>query len=332
MFQQIYSIARNTFTESIRQPIYTVLIVLGLLILTLMPAIASYTMDDDNKLLVDMSLSWVFFVSLLLAAFTATGVLTNEIENKTVLTVISKPVSRTIFILGKYFGVCAAIAMAFGTMSALLLLTLRHRVMQTAADHFDGPVITFGLLALFTSVGIATLGNYFYRWVFTSTLTRCFAATFTAAFVLVLFVGNGGGRGWVIQHPSVEFAKEGPFENGQVFVGLLLLFFAIQIIIAVALASSTRLKQAMTLIVCFAVFALGLVNDFFIGNHRSESKIYEFVYGIIPNFQFLWPADYITQGFVFTPDFIYLTAIYTAGFVAGFLALAVGLFQTREVG
>ena len=73
-------------------------------------------------------------------------------------------------------------------------------------------------------------------------------------------------------------------------------------------------------------------NDFFIGNHRSESKIYEFVYGIIPNFQFLWPADYITQGFVFTPDFIYLTAIYTAGFVAGFLALAVGLFQTREVG
>lgn len=328
MFQQLFSIARNTFIESIRQPIYTVLTLLAMLILALMPAISAYTMDDDNKLMVDMSLSLVFVVSLMLAAFTATGVLTNEIDNKTVLTVISKPVSRTIFILGKFIGVSAAMAMAFDIMAAVLLLTMRHRVMQTASERFDIPVIFFGLLAFTLSVGIATLGNYFYRWVFTSTLMRCLGISFPIAVLLVSVIGKSGA----IQNPLIEFDKEGSYEHGQIFIALLLLFFATQIIISAAITSSTRLKQVMTLIICFALFAMGLLNDLIIGNNRAGSKGLEFLYGIVPNFQFLWPADYVTQGYLYSSDFVTYCALYTLGFVAGTLALAIGLFQTREVG
>jgi hypothetical protein len=305
-----------------------------MLILLLSPAIAAYTMDDDNKILVDMGLSTIFVLGLGLAAFTATGVLTNEIDNKTVLTVISKPVSRSIFIVGKYVGVSAAIGMAFIIMSDMLLLTMRHKVMQTASDQFDAPVITFGLLAMFIAVAIATLGNYFYRWVFTSTLMRCLAVTFTLAVVMILFIGKGQQPGSFgsFQHPATDFVKEGAFEFGQIFVGLLLLFFALLMIIAVAIATSTRLKQAMTLIICFGVFVLGLINDFAIGNQRHGHAATEYLYGIIPNIQFLWPADFVTQGYVYTLDYIALTALYTFGFIVALLSLAIGMFQTREVG
>src|SRR5690606_27955164 len=98
--------------------------------------------SDDNKLLVDMGLSTLALAGLLLAAFTATGVLSNEIENKTVLTTISKPVSRPMFVLGKFAGVAAALVLAYATLAIIFLLTVRHKVMMTASDRFDMPVIT----------------------------------------------------------------------------------------------------------------------------------------------------------------------------------------------
>ena len=112
MIQQLLTIARNTFLESIRQPIFSVLLLVGTLALILNPMISAYTLDDDNKQLIDMGLSTLFVCGLLLSAFTATSVLSQELENKTVLTVISKPISRPLFVVGKYVGVSAALFVA----------------------------------------------------------------------------------------------------------------------------------------------------------------------------------------------------------------------------
>jgi len=181
MFQQVLTIGRNTYTESIRQPVFVVLIMASSLLLLLSPSLAAYTLDDDNKMMIDMGLSTLFLTGLLLAAFTATGVLSAEVENKTVLTVVSKPVSRPLFVLGKFVGVAGAIAVAYWTLSSVFLLLVRHRVMQTASDPFDGPVIVFGLLAGLTALLVATLGNYFYQWVFTSSFVTSAVALMSFA-------------------------------------------------------------------------------------------------------------------------------------------------------
>ena len=80
MFQQLLTIARNTFVESTRQPIYVVMLLLTTVLLVLNTSLAAYTMSDDNKILIDMGLSTLFLAGLLLAAFTATGVLSAEVE------------------------------------------------------------------------------------------------------------------------------------------------------------------------------------------------------------------------------------------------------------
>ena len=112
MFQQTLTIARNTFFESIRQPIYVIMVLAVSLMLILNTFLAGYTLEDDNRLLMDMGLSTLFWAGMLMAVFTATGVLSDEIDNKTVLTVVSKPVGRPIFVLGKYVGVTGAILLA----------------------------------------------------------------------------------------------------------------------------------------------------------------------------------------------------------------------------
>jgi len=100
MIQQISAIFKNTFLESIRQPIYLIMVGIGVIALVLNLNMASFTMDDDNKFLIDMGMATIFLCGLLIAAFVATSVLTQEIENRTVLTVVSKPVGRPLFILG----------------------------------------------------------------------------------------------------------------------------------------------------------------------------------------------------------------------------------------
>jgi len=355
MFQQLATIAHNTFTESIRQPIFVVLVLLGSLAMVINPQLAAYTMEDDNKLLIDMGLSTIFLVSLLLAAFTATGVFSNEIENKTVLTVVSKPVGRPLFVIGKYIGISAAIATAFFLLSLVLALTIRHRVMSTASDHFDMPVILFGFGGALVALLVATAANYLYGRVFASTLTVCLLITQTLAFALVLVID----KKWNLQSPLTEFIVHDG-ELSQVLVGLGLVFQAVLVLTGVAVAASTRLGQVMTLMICLGVFLLGLASNSLsqmvnvrlsipagTDYYQSLSAILhadialyqktvyaaaKLIYMLIPNLQFFWPADAITQGTSITAGLFALVSGYAVLQVVAVTAIAIALFQNREVG
>ena len=321
MIQQLITIARNTFIESIRQPVFVVLILLATLALILNPALAGYTFDDDNKLMIDMGLSTLFLTGLLLAAFTATGVLSTEIENRTALTVVSKPVARPVFVLGKYVGVVTAIGMAYWVLTMVFLLTVRHRVMQTASDPFDEPVLTFGCLAGLLALVGSTLANYFYRWVFTSTFAGSLTVLLTIAWGLVLMIG----KGWQFQSPLVDLSP-------QLILVLLLVFEGVLVLTAVAIAASTRLGQVMTLVVSAVVFLIGLISNAVFGQLADESLLARVLYRLTLNLQLLWQADALTQGHDISGVYFTASAGYTVLYIAAILSLAIALFQKREVG
>jgi ABC-type transport system involved in multi-copper enzyme maturation permease subunit len=153
MFQQISAIIRNTFFESIRQPFMLVMLLVATLLIIFANLLSGYTMSDDQKMFVDMGLATVFICGAVLAAFIATSVLGREIENRTALTVISKPVSRPVFVVGKYLGVAGGLGVATIFMSLVFLLVDQHSVLQTARDPLHLPVITFGFGA--AAIGLA---------------------------------------------------------------------------------------------------------------------------------------------------------------------------------
>jgi ABC-type transport system involved in multi-copper enzyme maturation permease subunit len=358
MFRQLTTIAGNTFTEAIRQPIFVVLLLLGIATLVINPALSAYSMESgsgDNKMLIDLGLSTVFLAGLLLAAFTATGVLSEEVTNRTVLTVVSKPVPRPVFILGKFLGVAGAIALAYYILSLGFLLSLRHGVMQTARHEFDQPVLLFSFLAALISVLVAAWGNYFYRKVFNSTLVLSLGVAATVAFLLVLVIG----KGWTLQSPVTQFAMHDG-RMGQVVLGLIMVMEAVIVLTAVAIACSTRLGQVMTLMVCVGIFALGLVSNSFddqvdrkleisrdLGLWASFGAVFatemswalklvfagiKALHLLVPNLQFLWPGEAITQGYTIHFTNIAALTVYAALYTAAVLGVAVILFQRREVG
>src|SRR5262245_51378904 len=135
------AVTRNTFLQTLRQPIYGLIVLATLGSLALAPSITGWTLDDDNKLLRDLGLSTLLVQGLFLAAFSAAGVISKEIEDKTVLTVAAKPISRGTFIAGKYCGVLLALCVAHYLAMLALTLTLRHGVLQTSAESSDVTVL-----------------------------------------------------------------------------------------------------------------------------------------------------------------------------------------------
>ncbi len=322
MFTPLLGIAGNTFVETIRQPIYGVLLAVTTLLLIMNIFVAGFTLEDDNKLLMDLGLSTMLLSGLFLAAFSATGVLTREIENKTVLTIVSKPVSRPVFIIGKYLGLMGAQGVAFYITFLVFVLCMHHRVLMYSSDPFDWPAIIFGGGTLMLGIFLAAGANFFYGKEFSSTAISFVVPLLTVGTIVTALFD----REW----ERVEFSKA--FAGGQLVVGALLLLMAIMIITAVALAASTRLGQVMTLMTCVAVLVGGFLSDSVLAGVKDDTVAGAILYCVIPNINFFWVVDAITASIDVPAGYLLFTAGYAALFVVAFLAIGVALFQRREVG
>lgn len=254
MFEQTLAIIRNTFFEAIRQPVMLVILCVATLALILSNPLAGFTMEDDQRMLIDIGLATVFLCGAILAAFVATSVLTREIENKTALTVISKPVGRPIFILGKFLGVATALFIATIYMSLVFLLVELHGTLQTARDPIHLPVITFGVGAAVIGVGVALWCNYFYGKVFGST-----AIVVTTPLLFIAYIFS-----MMFRHDFSPQPMAASFQP-QFWYAIASMTMAVMVLTAIALAASTRLSQVMTLATTLGAFIIGMLSDWFIG-------------------------------------------------------------------
>lgn len=254
MIEQTLAIARNTFSESIRQPIMLVVLVVATIAIIMANPLSAFTMDNDQRMLLDMGTATIFLCGALLAAFIATNVLGREIENRTVLTVVSKPVWRPLFVIGKYLGVAAALTVATLYMAFVFLLVEQHTVLQTVRDPLHLPVLLFGSLAGVIGVGVGVWCNYFYNKPFGS--------------IVICVTTPLAGLAWLFSmmfRPDFTHQDMSVGFKPQLWLAMIGLLVAILILTAVAVAASTRLGQVLTLAVTLGVFMLGMLSDWMIG-------------------------------------------------------------------
>jgi ABC-2 type transport system permease protein len=270
MTAALLPIARNAFIESVRQPVYLVVILVAGLLQVVNVWVTGFTMGyrsvpgevtADDKLLLDVSLATVFLCGLVLAAFIATATVSREIENKTILTVVSKPIGRTTVLLGKWLGVSGAMVIAIGIMVAFLLLGIRHGVLTTAADLIDKPVVLFGVGGLFLTLILSAVGNFLYGWSFSQTATLLLLPVIWLAYLTVLLIS----KKWEWQ-PLLTDAKP------QIMLACLSLGISLLVMTSIAIAASTRLGQVMTIIVCLVFFMVGLLSNYVVGRHVYDNE------------------------------------------------------------
>ncbi|HUW20555.1 MAG TPA: ABC transporter permease subunit [Sedimentisphaerales bacterium] len=319
---KIFTIAKNTFIETLRQPVYFIIIIGALFLFFISPSLTMYTMSDDDKLLRDIGLSTLFLTSLFIAIFSASGAVAEEIENKTVTTVLSKPVRRPIFIIAKFLGVSAAVGLAHYICTIALLMAIRHGVLGAVWDTHDWTVLgTAGVITVLT-FSLSAFFNYTYDWKFSSTAVVLGSVFCTLGIVFLAFVD----RNW----------KFNPHNNGintlDVYGSALLLLAAI-IIAALALALSARFNIVVTLSACIGIFLLGLISDYTYGRLAEQHWLLARIwYFLVPNLQIFWISDAIYEESRVTLKYIVLSASYAFCYATAMLAVAVALFQRRQVG
>ncbi len=317
----LFTIAKNTFTETLRQPVYAIIIGAALLLFIISPSLAMYTMSDDNKLLRELGLSTLFLTSLFIAIFSASGAVAEEMESKTITTVLSKPVKRPVFIVAKFLGVVAAVALAHYICTIALLMSIRHGVLETVRDTHDWTVISTASIGIALTFLLSAFFNYTYDWKLSSTAIVLGGIFATLSIIFLTFID----RDW-------QFKPQNNGINALDIYGSLLLLLAVIIIAALALALSARFNIVVTLAGCIGIFLLGLISDYTFGRFAQThlwAKIGRF---LVPNLQIFWISDAIYEGSAVPLKYIIISASYALCYTTAILALAVALFQRRQVG
>lgn len=325
MFAKLTAITQNTFLETVRQPIFSVLLWVTVGLLVLNPNLAGFSLgnaEGDIKVVMDVGLATLLMYGLLASVFSATSVIAREIESHTVLTVVSKPVSRAVFVVGKYLGVSLAVLLGYFFLAVVFLLTIRHGVLSAAWNKPDQPVILFSVVAVGVSLLAATFGNYVYGWHFPTTLIAWVVPLGALDLLLVLFISPE----WKLQSIGKDFG------NMQIVYAVTMCFCGVFILTAFAVALSTRFGQIVTLLLCASIYVIGLLSDHYLGQGVGTAVHYDLLYAAVPNFQFFWTGDALTQDRTIPLGQVGQVAAYAGLYALGVLGLAVALFETREVG
>jgi len=318
--RQFATIALNAFMELVRQPVFLLLTTASAVFEIFLATPYYFAFGDEPKLVKNSVLAVMLLSGLFSAVLSASASLAREIRAGTALAVLSKPVGRAQFLLAKYVGLIAALTVV--TYVNLVAALVASRMTFDAYGATDvAAVLIFGggVLAAYLLGGFS---NFFLRRPFVSDAVFALVVMVTvAAAVIIVFTK---------QNQSLGTAA---YVDWRMVPLAVLILFALWILAALALACSTRLDVIPTLAICSAFFLVGLVSDYLFGRPADHGSWWGTVlYTLMPNWQNFWLADALDSGkSTFHWGYVSKTFIYASCYIGATLAVAVALFEDREL-
>ena len=127
-----YVIIRHTFLEALFQPIYSLVLVLAAAVLIVFGVLPFFTLGEDTKMFLAVGLDVVLVAVLVSTLFATSRTVFDEIEDRTMLTLMSKPVLKWEVLVGKYLGIVIAALLSILVLGGLLAVCLYLRI---PGDH-----------------------------------------------------------------------------------------------------------------------------------------------------------------------------------------------------
>ncbi|MFO0700106.1 MAG: ABC transporter permease subunit [Nitrospira sp.] len=172
---RIFAIASNTFKENLRDKILYNLVIFGLMLIGGSVLLGSLTMGEQGKIIKDLGLASINVFGVLIAIFVGIGLVSKEIEKRTIYTIIAKPIPRYQFLLGRYSGLVLTLVVNTTIMTIGFMVTL-----MLAGISFDLGIlkaIALIVLELLLIVAVAVM--------FSTFTTPTLSATFTLAVYVI---------------------------------------------------------------------------------------------------------------------------------------------------
>lgn len=190
MTRRLLSIAANTFRETVRNKILYVILAFALIVIGLTWFLADLSMGELSRIIADVGLASIHLFGVTIAVFLGITLVSQEMERKTIYLVLSKPVPRWEFVLGKATGLCATILLTTSVMAVTLF---------TVYAAYSGRAET-GILVASAGVYLELVLLVCLATLFSTFTTSTLSAMFTLALFLVghlsqsLFVTGGRAK------------------------------------------------------------------------------------------------------------------------------------------
>jgi hypothetical protein len=289
------------FREGIRQPLFWLITVAGLGVLLITPFLPYFTFGEDFKMVKEIGYDLIMLSACAFGVVAASMSISEELEGKTAITLMSKPISRRQFLLGKYVGILMAalgMTLLLGWVFLWMLLfkqTWDPLQISSSQDKVPDP-----------------------EWV-------------TAALSSLSANPN--------LHDLLRGVGLWTHDFSQISLGLLLGFGQLMVLLAIAVALATRLPMVVNLVICAAIFFLGHLTPVLTAVSRDRLALVHFTAQLfdtlLPGLEFfdMGPATVrevpIPQGdfAVYVGSVTLYSVVYTA------IALLFGLilFEDRDV-
>ena len=131
---RVGAVAHTTAKEAVSQPLFYVVLTIGIAALVLFPFIPYNTFGEDVKMVKAEGLTLIKLLAVILALWTASVSIADEIEGRTALTLLSKPIKRWQLILGKFLGIIVPVALLFILLGAIFLGSVSYKVKYDARE------------------------------------------------------------------------------------------------------------------------------------------------------------------------------------------------------
>ena len=162
--RSVVVIAVNSFRENLRDKILYNLLFFALALIGASVVLRGLTFAAPEKIVTDVGLAAINMVGVLIAIFVGIGLVSKEIERRTIYTIMARPISRPQFLLGKYLGLAMTLLVNLGIMFAVFLVTLwltrapiHASLFQAAGLIFIELMVVTAIALLFSTFSSATL-------------------------------------------------------------------------------------------------------------------------------------------------------------------------------
>ena len=131
---RIAAISSNTLTELIRLKVFYFLLLFGLILIASSVVLARFSFQQEFQILKDISLGVISIFTSLLAIIATARLISQDIEDRTIYSILAKPVSRIEYLIGKLVGVLLLLAIGIAIMAALFVVVLYIREQAVVHD------------------------------------------------------------------------------------------------------------------------------------------------------------------------------------------------------
>ena len=299
-----FKITSNTFKESVREPIFFLMLFAALVLIGHYPSAALFVFSEQLKLVVDSSMATSLIFGLVAGVLCASHV----------LLLLSKPVYRWTFVFGKIIGIALAVTLFAAVCNFAAVISV-----YVATDQFRMDMgIYYIYLALLAAGCVVGMVANFWKGSSFSEIASYALTLLVPVFAVYCLMAK--------PEPTLVLADLGK--------ALILINFAVIAMSTLAVVFATRLDIVANLCVCSVVFFLGLISSYLFQRQTDSDAlnlVFGALYAILPNWQYFWLADAVAVNRPIPDSYVINAAIYMVIYVSVCSMWAVAIFQNKEI-